>query len=63
MKNKTVCRNMNHGKTNPPVLFCPNCGEKFKPGASAKCSEAEHKYRRKTGCSFCFDCGKDLKAT
>jgi len=62
MKNKVMCKNLNHGKTNPPVLFCPNCGEKFKQGTGSHCGEAAHKDRRKAGSAFCFSCGKNLKA-
>lgn len=56
------CRNMNHGKPNPPVCFCPNCGEKFKTFvvAAQNCSDEKHRERRKSRCTFCFDCGKKL---
>jgi hypothetical protein len=53
---------MNHGKSNPPVSFCPNCGDKFKSSSVKSCGEDKHKERRKQGSAFCFECGKDLKA-
>jgi ribosomal protein L34E len=51
---------MNHGKSNPPVSHCPNCGEKFKgsPNAGRACNEEKHKERRKSGSTYCYDCGK-----
>lgn len=54
---------MNHGKSNPPVVFCPNCGEKFTQGSHIKtlCDEEKHKSRRKERNLFCHDCGQDLK--
>ncbi|QDK44216.1 hypothetical protein DOM22_03125 [Bdellovibrio sp. ZAP7] len=58
---KKNCRNMNHGKSNPPVSYCPNCGEKFKAGAIRSCDRSKHLERRKQGSLFCCDCGKDLK--
>mgnify|MGYP002146686187 FL=1 len=54
------CRNMNHGRTNPPVRFCPNCGEKLKSASVASCDEEKHRSRRKDRNHFCHDCGKDL---
>ena len=62
MKPRNDCRNMNHGKVNPPITFCPNCGEKFVSSAAtaSRCSDETHKSRRKDRNLFCLDCGKDL---
>jgi hypothetical protein len=57
---KKDCRNMNHGKVNPPVNFCPNCGEKFKTSTVGRCDEEKHRARRKDRNLFCHDCGKEL---
>ncbi len=59
---KKICPNMNHGKTNPPITFCPNCGEKLNAGSHAHrhCSEESHREKRKSRNQFCLDCGKDL---
>ena len=31
------CRNLNHGRMNVPISFCPDCGQRFKPSNSAPC--------------------------
>jgi hypothetical protein len=51
---------MNHGKTNAPVNFCPNCGERFKTNVVGHCNDEKHRARRKDRHLFCHDCGKDL---
>lgn len=59
---KVNCRNMNHGKANPPISFCPNCGEKFVSGSvnGGRCDDEKHRSRRKERSAFCQDCGKKL---
>lgn len=51
---------MNHGKTNPPVNYCPNCGEKFKTSNTSRCNDEQHRARRKERSQFCHDCGLEL---
>ncbi|MDG0817236.1 hypothetical protein [Bdellovibrio svalbardensis] len=60
MKTQTRCPNMNHGKTNAPVKFCPNCGEVLNAAVRVRCDEDKHKHLRKSRISFCTDCGKSL---
>lgn len=62
---KGRCPNMNHGKTNPPIAYCPNCGEKFNSGkiGNKNCNDESHRSKRKDRNHFCFDCGKDLTKT
>lgn len=60
MKARNDCRNMNHGKSNPPVNFCPNCGEHFKTNIVGHCNDEKHRTRRKERHIFCHDCGKNL---
>lgn len=63
MSNKR-CPNMNHGKSNPGVKFCPNCGEKFAAFVGAKvCTVERHRHQLKSGGHYCYDCGKNLRAT
>jgi uncharacterized protein with PIN domain len=57
---RNTCKNMNHGKLNPPVKFCPTCGDKFKSTSSEKCDEEKHKALRKDRNFFCHYCGKNL---
>ena len=58
---KENCRNYNHGRTNPPVAYCPNCGLKFNfLGAKLICNEQKHRDDRKNRHIFCTDCGKNL---
>ncbi|MES2767853.1 MAG: hypothetical protein V4596_01800 [Bdellovibrionota bacterium] len=55
------CPNMNHGRMNPPVKFCPSCGESINAQAQRpKCDEFKHKAQRKGRSAFCQDCGKKL---
>ncbi len=60
---KTSCPNMNHSKSNPQVVYCPNCGEKFTGQTPQKktCNQEIHKLRRKDRSLYCHDCGVDLK--
>jgi hypothetical protein len=56
------CPNMNHGKLNPSVSFCPSCGKKLNSQTATKnqCDHEKHKARRKDRNLFCFDCGTEL---
>lgn len=54
------CANMNHGRANSLVNFCPSCGEKLRQPVQIRCEDAAHRARRKEQSKFCHDCGKDL---
>ncbi len=54
------CANMNHGRANAPVKFCPNCGQLVNSQIHARCDETKHAARRKERQIFCVDCGKKL---
>ena len=62
MAAKPTCRNYNHGKQNPPVAFCPSCGDKFSSHVKAQktCDAHTHAFDRKNRSLFCSNCGKDL---
>ncbi len=55
------CPNMNHGRTNAPVKFCPSCGIVINKMAQGSCNQNKHADLRKQRLSFCHDCGKSLK--
>lgn len=43
------------------ILYCPDCGEKFKVQTdSTHCTDFKHKERRKNRSSYCCDCGEAL---
>jgi rRNA maturation endonuclease Nob1 len=54
------CPNMNHGRTNAPVKFCPMCGDSVNRAAAGSCDHARHADLRKNRHVFCPDCGKKL---
>ncbi len=54
------CRNLNHGRMNVPISFCPDCGQRFKPSNSAPCGSQHHADYRKQRFTFCMDCGIKL---
>lgn len=58
---ETHCSNMNHGKKNPPVSYCPSCGKVVGTRTLHTCDEKRHSIRRKEGDHYCVDCGKNLK--
>ncbi|MGZ3721706.1 MAG: hypothetical protein ACXVA9_02170 [Bdellovibrionales bacterium] len=57
MSHEDRCRNMNHGRSNAPVRFCPNCGEKINQKLTAKCNSQIHATLRKDRYTYCSDCG------
>lgn len=59
---KIHCTNMNHSKANPPIQFCPTCGDKFNTTNRSICSAEIHKLRRKERSLFCSSCGYKLMA-
>jgi hypothetical protein len=60
MKVVNRCPNMNHGRSNPTIRFCPNCGESINRRATGRCDHNKHAELRKQRHTFCYDCGKSL---
>jgi ribosomal protein L37AE/L43A len=54
------CANMNHGRLNAPVKYCPMCGEVVNSALSGRCDSSKHAAQRKSGLIYCNDCGKKL---
>lgn len=55
------CPNMNHGRFNPPVRYCPTCSKVVNARITNPiCSEEEHARKRRERYNFCGDCGKKL---
>ena len=56
-----ACPNLNHGRTNPPVAYCPECSKMVNKNLiTKKCSEGEHAKKRRNRSKYCFDCGEQL---
>ncbi len=58
--NKPRCPNMNHGRSNAPVRFCPMCGEVVNKVIRTFCDGSKHASQRKERNAYCCDCGKKL---
>ena len=55
------CPNLNHRRANPPVRFCPDCGEVVNEGIPIrKCNEEVHAKRRRKRDNYCLYCGEQL---
>lgn len=54
------CKNLNHGRSNTTINFCPECGGKFAPQKSLMCGSDKHTGYRKQRFNFCIDCGGNL---
>ena len=54
------CPNMNHGRLNAPIRFCPNCGDKVNAQIPNKCDGSKHPSLRKDRQMFCHQCGEKL---
>ncbi len=55
------CPNLNHGRRNAPVRFCPMCGEVVNENIPIKkCTEEEHAKSRRERNKYCLDCGEQL---
>jgi len=54
------CRNLNHGRMNVPISFCPDCGQRFKQSSAPPCGSQHHGDYRKQRFAFCIDCGVKL---
>ena len=56
-----LCPNRNHGRQNPPVAFCPECGEVVNVEIPRRsCSEESHAKQRRGRSRYCVDCGEQL---
>jgi len=55
------CSNLNHGRRNAPVRFCPKCGEVVNASrALQRCAAAKHGKDRLNQNRHCVDCGEQL---
>lgn len=54
------CRNLNHGRMNVPINYCPECGMRFVSKSVAPCSVEHHAGYRRQRFKFCLDCGIKL---
>lgn len=54
------CLNMNHGRTQNGVRFCPSCGVLLNARVLIACDPAKHASYRKQRHPFCLCCGKKL---
>ncbi len=62
MTRESRCLNSNHGRANPQVRCCPNCGETVNEMIPVKkCSDESHGRRRMDMGRFCPDCGQRLR--
>ncbi len=58
---KNDCPNLNHGRANVPLRFCPKCGEVVNGNIPiAECNEEKHAIERRKMNKFCVDCGEQL---
>jgi len=58
---KNLCHNLNHGRINAPVRFCPLCGEVVNGKiATQLCNEEKHDKARRTRNKYCIDCSEQL---
>lgn len=63
MKKNSKCPNLNHGRMNVPIRFCPNCGDDLNLSLLGTCSDELHASRRRNRNTFCTDCGKRIAGT
>jgi rRNA maturation protein Nop10 len=55
------CPNLNHGRSNPPVRFCPKCGEVVNVArVLQRCAADKHSKERLNQNRHCVDCGEQL---
>ena len=54
------CTNLNHGRWNAPVKYCPACGKVVNQQSQVKCNPHRHAEMKKQRMAFCHDCGKKL---
>jgi hypothetical protein len=58
---KERCPNMNHGRWNPPVRYCPTCSEVVNARiAIPVCGNEKHARNLRARNTFCADCGERL---
>ena len=57
----TLCPNFNHRRTNPPVGFCPSCGQVVNDRIAIKrCTADFHASARTRRTRYCVHCGERL---
>ena len=57
------CDNFNHRRSNAPVGYCPQCGERVNERVRAQpCTEAMHALARRQRDAWCVHCGETLRA-
>lgn len=55
------CPNLNHGRSNPPIRCCIECGKVVNANfVVKKCSDDEHAKDRRNRYKYCGDCGVQL---
>jgi len=58
-----LCENMNHRRTDSPVMHCPQCGGVVNARlARSHCDQQRHADARRRQSAFCVDCGQQLIA-
>lgn len=57
------CSNLNHGRSDAPVRFCPQCGTVVNARViPRRCSQDSHDRSRRNQNFFCVDCGDTLRS-
>jgi ribosomal protein L34E len=57
-----MCKNLNHGRKDAPVRFCPSCGGIVNDMVKAlRCTTVRHDVQRRSQSAFCVDCGERLQ--
>ncbi|MGE3974538.1 MAG: hypothetical protein AB7F59_08440 [Bdellovibrionales bacterium] len=59
-KSDVRCPNMNHGRMNVNIKYCPSCGESMNPSAPGSCNAHTHADLLKNRYIYCTNCGKKL---
>jgi hypothetical protein len=55
------CINLNHRRRDAPVRCCPNCGQVVNAKVvQVQCPSTRHDVKRRSGSTFCVDCGDRL---
>lgn len=61
IRQQNKCPNLNHGRSNAPVRFCPTCGKVVNEAIHIiKCTEEEHAKKRLERNKYCVHCGEQL---
>ena len=61
IRQRTVCPNLNHRRSDAPVRFCSICGEVVNKDIHLRrCAEEKHAESRREMNKYCVDCGEQL---